>query len=137
MRNNIVKTLTEGCSTAVRRAFLADELCQLREKPITQRRAASFVGVSVPYLIAAAKVAKDPVAKAAVLAGKISLIAAAKQASKPHATDVFEMADLFKREQAAGLSREDTPPRMPDFKMVSGKGHDKGNGSVHIHDLSR
>ena len=111
-----------------RRAFLAADLIALREKRTTQRRAAQFVGISVPYVIAAIKVSRDPVLKAAVLAGQIALLAAAKRAVQPRATDLFEFADLFDREQ--DMRRELRMPAGP----TPGNGKDH---AVRVYDLAR
>ena len=126
MLTTITKRPAKGrCSLAVRRAFAAADLLELRAKRTTQRRAAAFLGVSIPYLIAAAKVSKDPVLKAQVLSGQLGLLAAAKQTTKPMATDLFESADLFDQD----MRRE--------LRMPAGKVPGNGKDHVRIYNLAR
>ena len=138
MHNNTSQTLVKGCSSATQRAFLAADLAVFSAKPMTQRRAARLVGVSVPYLIAAAKVAKDPILKACVLAGVISLMDAAKQVSKPRATDLVQsMASASPTERAQVMRRfRDEALEVIDAETRPGNG--KGNGHTDLFgDLAR
>ena len=94
-----------------RRAFLAVDL-QVTSQEVnhaTSRRPYRR-RVGVTYVIAAGKVAKDPVLRVSVLAGLIPLLDAARQVLKPRATDLLQSmvtASASERAQAMRHFREE------------------------------